>query len=458
MPLGAGRSLPRAAKWSAALLWVAVASWLQLARVSGSAAAWNSLWAEDGSTFLTDAYHWGLVSNLFRTHAGYYQVIGRLVAQPAAHLPVSWGAAWMGWSAAVVTSCCALIVWNRAGQITNHMLARGALTLLVPFMGQLIMEVSTAVNDLHWYLIYTVFWVFLVPPKSNRGCVASALLAALATLSDPLAGLTLLAAAAGWWLSGRSWRALVAPSALVAALIAQYVVHAAQPTSSVDGGAIPEIYAVRVALSWVTGDHLLGPVYRALGAGAAIIAFVGLAVLAGVLARRAQVSSVRLVAAVCFVLSFAYLAVSLSTRGTVGLLNRHPFSLNGSRYTIVPLWLLSTGLIMLADAAPGGLPLGEASTRRLPLALLVLCAWIGFVTLSDGSEPTVRAAAPAWSVGVRQAEASCRRPLAARDRTAPLVSDVTVGSNDVVIPVAPLPRPGEAPGFAVVVSCDRLQH
>jgi hypothetical protein len=435
---------------------VLVATWLQLARLSGTWKPWNALWAEDGAVFLTNAYQRGLSGNLFRPHAGYYQVIARLVAQPAAHLPVSWAAAWMAWTAAAVVAGCSLIVWFRARQVTRHLGARVIVTLLVPLMGQLGYEVSGTVTDLHWFLLYTLFWVLIAPPKSWRGCVGAAAFAVLVALSDPLAGLMLLAGAVGWWTCGRRWQATVAPVAMLPALLAQYLVHSAGAFNAFDKASLPAIYAVRVVLSSFTGDHLLPTIYGPFGLAAAATACVVMATLVILLLRHVQIRTL-VISISCFVLSAAFLAVELETRGTTGFLAHAPVSLNGSRYTVVPLWLLLTGIILLADGwvRPTSGRIRLATISGIPLALALVCSWLAVETLSDWSEPSVRNGSPAWNIQVSEARASCKGPLAARYRVPPGLREGPVGPDDVVIPVAPLP-PGQQPVFAVTVSCSRL--
>jgi hypothetical protein len=428
--------------------WCVGVSWLQLARIGGSARAWNSLWAEDGGVFLTNAYQRSLVGNLFRPHAGYYQVICRLLAQPAAHLPVAWAAPWMAWSAAGVVAICSLIVWDRAGQVTRHRVAQVAIAVLVPLLPQAVFEVSGVVADLQWYLIYTLFWVLIVPPKSLKGCVLAGLFAALVGLSDPLAGLMLAAAAVGWWRSGRGWRPVVAPACLGVALVAQLIVHSATQTSSVDLAALPDIYVLRVLTSGLVGDHLLLALYPALGTAFKVVASLLVVGAVGYLFRGARTSAWSL-PAIALLLSLAYLAITFGTRGTAGVLSRSPFTLNGSRYTVIPLWLLFAAVILLADANVRN----HKQIWRVPVVLAVVCVWIGAETLSDWSNVTVRSAAPDWSTQVRSATASCRKPIPVRYRTQPTLYEGPVTSGDVVIPIAPL---GPQPIFGVIVSCNRL--
>ena len=458
---------------------------VQLCRVTGSTTAWNSLWAEDGAIFATDAYHYSLLDNLFRTHAGYYQVIARLVAQPAAHIPVIAAAAWMNWSAAAVASLCGLIVWNRVGLVVHHRLTRLLLAALVPLMPQLVFEITGAVNDLHWYLIIALFWVLLVPPKSYRGAAGAALLALLASLSDPLAGIMLFAGMLGWYLTQcetlrnwqeretlRQWAVAAAGSiALVAGEIAQYLVHSAQPTSAVDHGALVQIYAVRVLLSSLVGDRIVQVLYSDLGLVVGILAALCMITILLMLYRSVRLSPTGLRAGLAIILSVVSLVVELETRGDMGILTRHPALLNGSRYTIVPLWLVYSAVLLLVDqrfavdqrlgvdqrfAVDRRFGHSEPRSARTPTILIFIAVWLVAEALTEASVVTIRSAAPSWSQSVNQAKASCTRPASLRYRQQPLISDgLRVAPDEVVIPVAPLaPAP---PPYAVIVSCPRLE-
>ena len=472
------------------MLGVALTSWVQLARVPGSATIWNSLWAEDSSVFLTDAYHHGLLHNLFLPHSGYYQVIGRLVAQPAAHMPVSWAAAWLGWSSAVVVSLCGLVVWNRSGQLTERLLTRLMLALLVPLMPQLIFEVTGAANDLHWYLIYTLFWILIAPYRSKRGVVFAVLFVGLASLSDPLTGIMILAGLVGWLLAaaptdwrwvarwsgewpgrlgqhrpaGRaSWLPVAAMLALVAGEIAQFALHAHLQHVAVSRRELPEIYGLRVALSSLVGDRLvvalyanLGRIVIILGTLAALLIFVGLLL-------RSGWNRISVIAVTAGVLSVVYLFVPLDLRGDATMLVQPGFTLNNSRYTVLPLWLLFTAFILLADVAP------RPSIRLRGRNLDWLGRWpsrsiligIGVMLLvqsaTESSMLTVRSGEQTWTSTVHKATDSCHQPVSKRYRQQLVVVDgVGVGPDDVVILTAPYSPPGKLPFYGVIVSCRRL--
>src|SRR3954464_8674975 len=74
---------------AAVVSWIALTSLLQLLRVSDGVPAWRTIWAYDGPFFAPRALE-PPATSLFVTHAGYYQLISRLIVLPAAVLPVGW--------------------------------------------------------------------------------------------------------------------------------------------------------------------------------------------------------------------------------------------------------------------------------------------------------------------------------------------------------------------------------
>lgn len=456
-----GRRSPSLRSWLLAGSWVVVATCLQLAR-SPVHRATDVLWAEDG-LFVSQALHHPLLDRLPTPHAGYLQVIPRLIAQPAAHLPLSWAAPWMAASAAAVVALLAIVVYDRAGRVLRTPVARAAAAVMLPFLAQTAFEVSAVVNDLHWYVAYAAWWLLLAPPGRRAGQVAAAGLVALAGLSDPLTVLLLPAAAVGL-LRARRDRSLrlpalpwLAPLALLVALALQAFAHATaaqggrlSPTSLRELGVG---YAVRVGLSALTGDRLLLSVFPAAGAGLAGAVVVAL-VVALLVAFVRTTGSARAVALLAVGTSAAYWAVSLGVRGSAGVADRAGFTLGGSRYTVVPLLLLWVAVLVLVDRA--------GST--LPVALVA--GFLAVQSLTDWSQVTVRSGGPSWATAVRTATAQCRAPGATHGPQLPvLVADhfarfdgrVSPGPDEVVIAVAPLPPPGQPPLFGVIVPCGRLR-
>jgi hypothetical protein len=84
---------------------------VQLLRIRSSVPL-DSLWAEDGFSWLNGAIHHGFLYNLVTPHDGYLQTLSRLVAEPVSILPVSWFPTAMAISGALIVTGCVAIVWR----------------------------------------------------------------------------------------------------------------------------------------------------------------------------------------------------------------------------------------------------------------------------------------------------------------------------------------------------------
>jgi hypothetical protein len=82
--------------------WTVVATALLLLRQLG-APALDTLWAEDGLIFLSDALAGGLRGTIAKPYAGYMHLLPRLVAWLASLAP-------LGWASAIVSGLPALLV------------------------------------------------------------------------------------------------------------------------------------------------------------------------------------------------------------------------------------------------------------------------------------------------------------------------------------------------------------
>ncbi len=450
--------------------WLAVATFLQLIRGTGHRAQ-DVLWAEDGGVFLNQAMRHSLWDNLAAHHAGYLQVVARLLAQPARYLPIEWAAGWMAASSVALVALISLLVWFCSGRVVRNLWARAVLTALVPLLPQAGYEVTGAISNLHWYLAYAAFWALLAAPRTVRGQLGTAAVVVLAALSDPLTALVLPIAVVGVLRAPHRRLALIAPAAMVVALAVQGWVHLTMtvpyrpnPTAI---GDLPKIYALRVVLSAVVGDRALGWLYVPLGL--TIVAVVGVLVLAGLAALlRIADRTARAVAVVSLLISVAYLVVALGLRGTVGILDRDSFGLNESRYTIVPLLLLWTAVIVLLDqlATRGEAKHGSLEVGTPALIGIATASLLALQLLNDWGLGTVRSFGPSWSASLRAAEATCAKPPARREpQPSPLVAErqgkisapIVPGPDDVTIVVAPAAPPGKPLLFGVVLPCSSLR-
>src|SRR5258705_1485059 len=99
-----------------ALAWtfaaVVVGAAVGLLRVHGGAGVFQTIWAEDGTYFYSDALGRPGVGTIVRPLHGYFVVFERMLATPARYVPVKWGPALLSIEAAAVTALLAVIVYQ----------------------------------------------------------------------------------------------------------------------------------------------------------------------------------------------------------------------------------------------------------------------------------------------------------------------------------------------------------
>jgi hypothetical protein len=82
---------------------VVIGTFAQVIRLPGDA-AYNTIWAEDGSVFLNQAINQGVLHAFTIPYAGYLHLVPRVLATVAALLPLQWAAAILGVGSALVVS------------------------------------------------------------------------------------------------------------------------------------------------------------------------------------------------------------------------------------------------------------------------------------------------------------------------------------------------------------------
>lgn len=436
---------------------------LQLLRQPG-VPAWDTVLAEDGGIFLTDALNrpgWG---NLFRPYEGYLHLVPRLLAALAAALPLRVAAVVLTGGAALVVSLLCLWIYVRSATVFQTRWARILLVLLVLLLPAAGVEAQASINNLHWYLDAACFWVFVRPLGRPRVAVLGALIAGAAALSDPLAGLFLpLAAYRGLQALGvrpggkdagsgcPSPSALLAPVAFAVALAVQLRLGVAGrppehflPAHPAD---LPGVYGLRVAGSLLVGDRFLLPLFRIFGLAFAF-GCLAVATLAVVLALLYTRGVARRVVGLASAYSALWLAVPLLVRGTTIYLDRAHPTLLGSRYMINPVLLLAVALLAWADqraARPDG-------AQRLRVATT---CWFVAVLAASFAIPSVRQNGPSWQRTYSSAQQRCATGGGDTGASSNNLWATVAGPGQVVLPVAP--ASGPRPAWSVVVDCKRLR-
>lgn len=231
--------------------------------------AWETMWAEDGKVFYSQALSLPFASTLVTPHAGYIELYPRLVAGVATLLPprdASWVMALAGAFSLGVLTC--LVFHMASGHVPSRLL-RGLLAasmVLLPVAGGELLD--NAVN-VPWWLFFACFWALLWRPHSRAGPAAAFLVCALAAASEPLsvlfvplAGLRVVALGA----TGASSDGPRPPSSGFSAgapLVGSSSSHA---------GRRPKGRLPRVALSCAQVGRFAGPVGLAAGLGFQLLA------------------------------------------------------------------------------------------------------------------------------------------------------------------------------------------
>jgi hypothetical protein len=388
----------RAARVVAALAWVELATAVELLRINGQ--GWRALWAEDGGFFLPEAVAHPLTS-IFRTHSGYFSLICRVMGTVASTTPVTNAALVLNVGGAAVAAVVSVYVYVASGDVLRSTWARALIAGLTVLTPAAVFEVSANSVDLHWYFLFGAFWALWSTTETDGRLSADSLIAGIGAWSSPL---TLLFAplALRRLILGSGWRRWIVPFVYGVGAAAQVVYSLTHPSDSRTSGFylpdVPQTYAVRVIGGMLVGDQYLGSVWRSLGwtLAFAVGAVAVLVVAYGVVTGKGR----RLFVLVAAGYSVALEAASLVLRGSVGQrVALGQFNLNGSRYFFVPVLLLTTAFVAVADTA------GKRTWYRVLPAVLVAAAAAANVSI-----PTVRDRAPKWEQSVVAARPQCKTP------------------------------------------------
>lgn len=364
---------------------------LSLARQVG-AGALDTVYAEDGTVFLAGAYRQSTLDAIATPYAGYLHVVPRLLAEIASLLPVPAAAAALAVSAALVTGLLALLVYVASGGVLESPWARflaSAVVVLVP-VGQ--EEIPNSIANLHWPMLYTLFWVLLWRPAVAW---VKPVVVLLIVLSDILTVVFLPLAVWRWW-KQRDHLTLAAFGAGLAAQAAAVLFGQSERGFTPEPVMWAPWWAIRAVPTGLLGE-------RWFGSGGVDMRWLILAAVAW------------LVLAVFALLSFrSFRSVAL----VVGLAVVHcvavyalPVALSGqatSRYAAAPAMLLIAALAALlfegkhkresAESEMSGLRPATRDAAPSPtavgIAFVVLCAAVWGANLRV---PNSRSQGPMWS-------------------------------------------------------------
>jgi hypothetical protein len=385
------------------LVVLAGAAILHLARQRG-VPSWDSLWAEDGSVFLSGALR-DFPGTLFAENGGYIHVLPRIIAGIAAALPVEDAAAVMAAGASVIVALSAGFVYVASAEVLPSRAARlglAAAVLLLPVPGSDLLANAT---NLHFYLLFACFWALFWQSETPVALGARSAVVLAATLSDPLSALLLpLAIVAP--LARRSIRALAVAGLFLTGLALQLLVTWGGERPQRNWGFRPsdllDIFSLRVTGGLLVGDRFLGDLWLAYGRAFSYAALLVVTIIMAFLLLRSQRPTVAFV-----LISLGYgclfFCVQLVGRGTGGMdPDLGVFQLNGARYVLLPFLFTTAAILALVDRALG-LRRKAAWAWGRRAALL----WLAALLVANYSVVSDRSRGPRWDRELTKARASC---------------------------------------------------
>jgi len=348
------RAAVPAARVVAVALALGVVTLLHLVRQRG-VPVWNSLWAEDGRVFLSDALR-DFQGTFFAQNGGYVHIVPRSIAGVVALLPPTDAAAGMAIGAAAVIALLAGFVYLASAEMIRSRAARLALAAAVVFVPIPGTELLANTTNLHFYLLFGCFWALVWQAETRFALTSRSVFAVAAALSDPLCVLFLPLAIVGPTVR-RSRRSLVVSCLFGVALLIQLAILANGTRPGRNWGfrlgALPDIFSFRIAGGLLVGDRFLGHAWMAYGRG---FAYGALVLVAAVIAALLARSDRRAVLFTLIALGYAglFFCVQLFGRGTGGMDPEwQGFQLNGARYILLPFLLVTTVILVLADRGRG---------------------------------------------------------------------------------------------------------
>ena len=315
--------------------------------------SWDGIYAEDLKIFLPQAlqHPW----HLLVPDDGYIELVPRLIAQFVAYLPLRDAAAAFAIAGALVTAGCALFIFHvSAGHVRSPVL-RFVLALAVVLLPVALIEIADSAVDAPWYMLFALFWAVLWRPGTRARMAGAAAVgfftAASTTMSVVFAPLLLARVIAFPRLREHAVTAGWAAGCL---LQLPYVVNNLASVHSRVGkpaspGLVLAFYGHDVVLP-ALGWHLAWRLQSLAGRnGATLIVGAILAIffLWALITQRGQ--------ARVFVVASLITGFLFTTFGATLSSNLPPLSVtqdaeHGSRYTTLPIFLITAAAIVAVDS------------------------------------------------------------------------------------------------------------
>jgi hypothetical protein len=411
--------------------WVLVATALQLARQRG-VPAYDSIWAEDGYLYLTDALASGPLAPLLTPYSDYVQLVPRVIGGTISLLPLQAAAVAFSVIPALIVSLLSLYIFYASAAVLTSLWGRLVLAGLMVVLPEAGSEVMNNTVNLQWYLLFACIWPLLSPPRSRAGSIIGSVIVAATTLTIPLSAAYAPVGVSNL-LRANSWRERYVPITFLAGAIVQLAAVAvagiADPLPR-DALMLAGLYGLRVAASLLVGEGWLLPLWEAFGWGLPVLSlvFVGSLFAAHLLLRRDRAVLVVVLASYSILLFVAPVwlrGTSLLAPGAGELL------LLGSKWVVAPILLLATASIVSLDVLLRGQRRSVVGVVAGGASALLLA-----VGIANYAVQNPRSDGPRWSLGLSDGRKTC-------DRT---------GRSAVRVPVSP----ASSDIWVARIPCDRL--
>ena len=314
---------------------------------------WDGIYAEDLKIFLPQALQkpW----HLLIPNNGYIELVPRLIAQFATYLPLRDAAAAFAIAGALVTAGCALFIFHASSGHVRSPVLRFLLALAVVLLPVAQIEIADSGVDAPWYLLFALFWAVLWRPGTRAGMAGAAAVgfftAASTTMSVVFAPLLLARVIAFPRLREHAVTAGWAAGCLlqlpyVVSNLASVHSRAGHPASP---GLVLAFYGHDVVLP-ALGWHLAWRLQSFAGRnGATLIIGATLAVffLWALITQRGQA---RVFVVASLITGFLFTAFGATLSSNLPALSVTEDAEHGSRYTTLPIFLISAAAIVAVDS------------------------------------------------------------------------------------------------------------
>lgn len=366
---------------------VGIAVVLLLLRIPGLP-SWDTIYGEDYWEFFTQALQqpW----HLFITYNGYWQFLPRLIAQFVMYLPLADASRAFAVIGALVAACSALFIFHASAGHIRSVRLRVVLAAALVLLSAAPMEIIDSGVNTPWYLLPVLFWAALWRPRTRTGMTVAAVVAFVAAASNILAVPFAPLLAARLYVLRRP-REHAVTLGWLAGCLAQvpFVIAGVRGGDSrLDTHATPgqslAFYGHDVLLPSV-GWHLSWWLRSFAGInGATLIVVVALAVVFGVILVTQPRARVFVVTALA--LGFIDVVVGSTINGRLIMGPLLPAEQPGNRYTVLPIFLIVSAMIVGADhalrrrntgAAHGRLGMGlKPAVAATALVAILATTWV----------------------------------------------------------------------------------